>query len=156
MKVRQAIAMSLKTVPESLRTSFETLLEDKSYITQENALIALWSSFPNDRPKYLEQTKSIQGLHNKSFRMLWLTLALLTENYKNENTPVFYNELSGYTAMKYQFEIRLGAFQLLEDIFDFTDQNLKDLINATIHHQWQFKKYARTTLRKLMKQEVIN
>jgi aminopeptidase N len=39
----------------------------------------------------------------------------------------------------------------LKVAFRFTDQNLKDLIQATNHHAWQFKKFARNLLDEVLK-----
>jgi len=47
---------------EAIKPRYETLLEDKSYITNEIALIKLWSTFSADRHVYLDRTKHIIGL----------------------------------------------------------------------------------------------
>ncbi len=44
----------------------------------------------------------------------------------------------------------MGAFQYVSEI-GFNDQSLKNLINATVHHSWQFKKYAQNLMDKLLK-----
>ncbi len=82
---------------------------------------------------------------------MWLTLAMLTQEYQGSQTKAYFDELSGYTSPQYSFEVRQGAFFYLKEAFGFTDQNLKDLIRATTHHSWQFKKFARNTLEELMK-----
>ncbi|WP_273566989.1 M1 family metallopeptidase [Maribacter halichondriae] len=127
----------------------ESLLEDESYITKENALIVLWQKYPEDQKKYLEQTKDVIGLPNKNVRLLWLTLAILTNDYDAKNTQTYFKELSGYTGKEYGWEIRMGAFQFVSEI-GFTDESLKNLMNAAGHHSWQFKKYARNLLEKLL------
>ncbi len=82
LKVRQAIAQNLKEIPLELKKDYETLLNDKSYITIEAALFNLCDNFPEDRLKYLEKTKGIQGFNNKSIRMLWIALVLNTLDYE--------------------------------------------------------------------------
>jgi aminopeptidase N len=72
-KVRQA-ASSLPTIPEYFRLSYESLLQDKSYETQELALYYLWNNFPNQL-QYLEQTKNWIGFNDYNLRTLWLSLA---------------------------------------------------------------------------------
>ena len=150
IEVRQALAIAIDKIPTDLRLEFESLLQDKSYVTIENALYKLWIYFPEDRGEYLDSTQDIVGFANKNVRLLWLTLALLTKDYHDAEKPKYYEELSGYTATKYSFELRQGAFQYLEGGIGFSDQNLKDLINACIHHSWQFKKYARDLLDRLL------
>ena len=66
LKTRQAIAKHLKQIPKELKKDYETLLEDKSYVTIENALVNLWVNFPDDRSKYLDKTKNIIGFNNKN------------------------------------------------------------------------------------------
>ena len=141
--IRQALAVHLQQIPENIKTEFESLLTDKSYITIENALYKLWIHFPNDRVAYLEKTKDLVGFPNKNIRILWLTLAILTKDYETENKWAYLEELRSYTSPRYSFEIREIAFQYLEETFEFSDTNLLDLINATTHHSWQFKKFAR-------------
>ena len=129
-------------------------MEDKSYITIENALYRLWVSFPEDRITYLEKTKGIIGLPDKNVRMLWLLLAVLTRDYLSEAQKTNYTEeLFGYTSMVYSFEVRQNAFSLISEVFPLTDQNLKDLVNASVHHSWQFRNFARNLIEKLLKDD---
>lgn len=148
--IRQALSLvtDIKSYPKA---AFESLLNDKSYVTVENSLFKLWQAYPQDRKMYLDKTKELIGLPNKNLRLLWLTLAMLTEDYRGSETKAYFDELSGYTDPRYSFEVRQGAFFYLKEAFGFTDQNLKDLIQATTHHSWQFKKFARETLDGLLK-----
>jgi len=148
--IRQALSLvdDIKRYP---KPAFESLLNDKSYITIENSLFKLWQTYPQDRQLYLDKTKGLIGLPNKNLRLLWLTLAMLTEDYQGSQTKAYFDELSGYTDHRYSFEVRQGAFFYLKEAFGFTDRNLKDLIQATTHHSWQFKKFARELLNDLLK-----
>ncbi len=147
LKARQAIAQNLKNVPLELKGVYETLLGDKSYITIESALINLWKSFPKERSKYLKKTNDIQGFNDKNVRILWLTLALLTDDFEPENNQKYYDELRNYTNPEYGFEIRQNAFQYLKSIQacdDICNENLKQ---ATKHHNWRFSKFAKELLK---------
>ncbi len=150
--IRQALseAGNIKRYPKA---SFESLLNDKSYVSVENALFKLWQTYPQERQLYLDKTKDLIGLPNKNLHLLWLTLAMLTEEYQGSNTKAYFDELSGYTDPRYSFEVRQGAFFYLKEAFGFTDQNLRDLIQATTHHSWQFKKFARDILDELLKDQ---
>ncbi|MDB4292461.1 M1 family metallopeptidase [Maribacter sp.] len=153
LPVRQQLTM-IDDIKRFSKSDYESLLLDKSYVTIENALIQLWATYPEDRAKYLDTTKDIIGLPNKNIRLLWLTLATLTEGYHGQMTKDYFDELSGYTNSKYSFEVRQTAFQYLKEAFGFTEQNLLDLIQATDHHSWQFKKFARALLDELLEDKV--
>ena len=153
IKIRQAMALAYDRVPPTLQAQYENLLNDASYLTKENALYRLWISFPQDRAHYLDRTKDIIGLPNKNVRMLWLLLAVLTKDYDMESKEAYLTELFAYTAPKYDMETRQTAFGIISDVFKFQDQNLLDLINASVHHSWQFRKYARNLLDVLLKDD---
>ncbi len=153
LKTRQVFAIGSEKIPSGLKTDFESFLNDKSYITIENALYKLWVHFPEDRINYLGRTKNVIGLPNKNIRLLWLTLAILTKNYDEDKKQDFLKELQQYTAPEYNFEIRQATFQYLNDVFNFTDKNLKDLANACVHHSWQFRKFTRNLLDRLLEDD---
>jgi len=146
IKIRQALALAYDKVPLALKSDYESLLNDKSYVTLEHALYRLWISFPQDRSRYLEKTNGTFGLPNKNVRLIWLLLAVLTKDYGNDLKELYLSELFDYTNPKYSMEIRQGAFGLIGEVFEFSDQNLLDLLNASEHHSWQFRKYARNLL----------
>jgi aminopeptidase N len=151
IKIRQALALAYDKVPLALKSDYESLLNDQSYVTLEHALYRLWISFPQDRFRYLEKTKETFGLPNKNIRLLWLLLSVLTKDYDNDLKETYLSELFDYTNPKYSMEIRQGAFGLIGEVFEFSDQNLLDLLNASEHHSWQFRKYARNLLDGLLK-----
>ena len=86
-------------------------------------------------------------------RLLWLLLTVLTKDYDNDLKDTYRSELFDYTNPKYSMEIRQGAFGLIGEVFAFSDQNLLDLLNASEHHSWQFRKYARNMLDGLLKDD---
>jgi aminopeptidase N len=146
IKVRQAIAKNLRTVPMELKEDYESLLNDKSYITIETALFNLWQSFPKERKTYLDKTKGIVGFNDKNIRTLWLTLALITEDYEPKNKSHYFNELIDYTRPKYSFEVRQNAFRYLHQIQACNATCKKNLEQAATHHNWRFKKFAKSLL----------
>ncbi|MGW9686399.1 M1 family metallopeptidase [Flagellimonas sp. 2504JD1-5] len=153
LKVRQAIALALKKVPKSIQKEFESLIEDKSYKTIEAALFRLWSDFPDLRSQYLDSTSEVLGLPNKNIRLLWLTLALVTPEYNEALKPNYFKELSGYTSSEHHFEVRLLAFQYLKSIGAFSDETVKNLVEACDHHVWHFKKSCRKMLKEFLKED---
>jgi aminopeptidase N len=151
LEIRQALSFMDGNYVLSLKPEFSSLLQDKSYVTVESALYQLWINYPPDRADYLNKTKGIIGLPSKNVRLLWLTLAILTNGYEAQNTKHYFDELSGYTRASYAMEVRQGAFQYLKEAFGFTDQNLLDLMQATTHYSWQFRQFARDLLDTLLK-----
>jgi aminopeptidase N len=149
--IRQAL-LSGRDFPTYLnKNRLESFLSDDSYITKESALFRLWQAYPEDRADYLDKTIDIAGLPNKSFRLVWLTLAMLSENYNSRQTKAYFDELTSYTDSQYGFEIRQGAFFYLKEAFGLDDTSLSNLIKATNHHSWQFKKFARNLVEELLK-----
>lgn len=146
LKVRQAIAIHLTEIPLELKLEYETLLQDASYMTIEKALFNLWMNFPQERHKYLNDTKGIKGFNDKNIRILWLTLALVTEDFESENTQSYFEELLSYTNPIFSFEIRQNAFLYLQEINACNTVCLENLKQATTHHSWQFSKFAKMIL----------
>ncbi len=165
--VRQTLAEVLYRISgarassEGLKSRYETLLEDDSYLTIETALINLWSNFPEYRSVYLNRTKDIVGLPNKNVRLLWLTLALVTPEYGGVEKTRWLNELVKYTFSTYNPEVRQLAFQYLTNIKAMNASVYRQLIKATNHHSWQFRNFARRLLDEKLeddtsKMEILN
>lgn len=153
LKVRQAIARIMVEIPTAFQANYETLLMDESFITQEIALPTLWKLFPEKQATYLNQSKEWIGFNDKNLRILWLTLALMTENYENDNKVNFYEELLAYSTPNYESGVRQNALTNLL-FLNPNDQNiLHNLVNATTHHKWQFTLFARNQIRELLKTE---
>jgi aminopeptidase N len=149
IKVRQALAQSVYDIPLDQKSNYESLLKDSSYLTMEAALFNLWRNFPLERKKYLDLTHSVQGFNDKNIRILWLTLALITDDYKEPYKKRYLYELTDYTSPKYGFEIRQNAFQYLNQIQACKDRCKENLEQATKHHNWRFSKFAKTLLKNL-------
>ena len=151
IEIRQALAIAIERIPDTMIDAFETLLDDQSYVTIENALYKLWVNYPEKRGEYLIRTKDIVGLPNMNVRLLWLLLASITKDYGDTDSRNEYlTELKQYTSPEQPFEVRQNAFALISEVFAMSDKNLKDLVNASLHHSWQFRKYARTLLDKTL------
>jgi aminopeptidase N len=151
LQTRQALSLLQGSSLSEMVKEYESLLEDKSYVTIENALYTLWIYFPEQRVKYLTKTKGIIGFSNKNIRQLWLLLAILTKDFENEKAKAIYRqELLSYTAPHNPMEVRQIAFGLLKEVFWYSDQNLKDLVNAAVHPSWQFRQYANSVLEDLL------
>ena len=153
LKLRQTLALNFNEIPETLYADYQTLLNDSSYVTKEAALYNLWANFPRKRNEYLEQTQSVYGFNDYNIRTLWLTLAIATPSYKPEKTEDFFNELVSYTQPNQPFQRRQNAFSYLSDLGLFNDVALSNLVEASKHHNWRFKSYAKQLLDSLMEDE---
>jgi aminopeptidase N len=148
--VRQAIAGTLSQIPEDFRAEYETLLDDKSYQTQEIALYYLWKNFPDHRTEYLNKSKNWIGFNDYNLRTLWLSLALSTSGYTDKPETLI-NELIAFSSTKYEATTRQNALEKLIAFKLINDQVLSNLVNATTHHMWQFSKFGRDSIRILLK-----
>ena len=150
LQVRQAVAASLTKIPEDFRVEYESLLDDKSYQTQEVALYWLWRNFPEHRARYLDKSKNWVGFNDYNLRTLWLSLALSTPNYANDS-EVLISELIAFSSAKYEATTRQNALEKLIAFKIINDAVLTNLVSATTHHMWQFSKFGRDTIRLLLK-----
>lgn len=150
VQVRQDVATTLTKIPEDFRTNYETLLDDKSYQTQEIALYWLWKNFPEHRTEYLNKSKDWIGFNDYNLRTMWLSLALSTPNYSS-NSDELAAELIAFSSTKYEATTRQNALEKLISFKIINDQVLTNLVGATTHHMWQFSKFGRETIRFLLK-----
>lgn len=151
VKIRQVVAGTIGKMPESFVDEYATFLDDESYITQEVALRTLCAQFPDRRAEFLEQTRDVIGLNDRNVRILWLTLALNTREFSNEEKLRFYNELMDYSTADWEASIRQNALQNLLYVSPGDTNVLKSLADALIHHKWQLTKFARDTIREKLK-----
>ncbi|MEY2692169.1 MAG: hypothetical protein RIT03_559 [Bacteroidota bacterium] len=152
LALRQTVAATTPEFPESFRASFETLLDDPSYETQEMALYALWKNAPDQRDHYLEKFKNRTGFLNKNLRLAYLYLAYIQAEDVQQKS-VFYRELLHYTSTNFDSDLQQNALNALLNLNIKTPEVLKSLVYATSSHRWQFVKFAKDKLRELIKQD---
>lgn len=149
IKVRQSVAYTLKSVPENLKPEYETLLEDKSYLTQEYALMNLWTQFPASRYQYLKQSADWEGFLDKNLRIEHLFLAYLTIKDQGSKFKI-YKELLEYTQNNFDTDVRQNSLEKLL-LLDFnTEAVFLGLANGTTSYQKSFNKYCKDTIRRLL------
>jgi len=153
LEVRKAIAQYVDRIPLELKSQYESLLEDKSYVTIEAALYNLWANFPLERVKYLQKTKDIIGFNDYNVRLLWLALHLNTVEFQPEKKQDILKEIISYSMPNQHFELRLNAFNYLKLLGGFEEQSIASVIEATAHHNWRFSKYAKNLLQELEQNE---
>ncbi|MHA3787802.1 M1 family metallopeptidase [Flavobacterium hauense] len=151
VKLRQAVARTVTNFPVSFVDEYKTFLYDASYITREIAINVLCRNFPDRQTEFLEIGKDWVGFNDKNLRILWLTWAYTSKNYRNSEKESFYSELESYAAPEYESGIRTNALSNLLYIGKPDPVVLKNLVSATLHHKWQFVKFGKDNIRKLLK-----
>ncbi|MFC5683544.1 M1 family metallopeptidase [Flavobacterium sp. MAHUQ-51] len=150
VQVRQAVAYALPKIPEEFRLDYETLLDDKSYQTQEIALLYLWRNFPEQRITYLNKAKNWIGFNDLNLRTLWLSLAIMTPQYEGDKKAII-DELISLSSERFEATTRQNALEYLIGFQLINEEVLINLVKATTHHTWQFSKFGRDTIRTLLK-----
>ncbi|MFM9989144.1 M1 family metallopeptidase [Flavobacterium sp.] len=153
VNIRQAVAETTPKISLEFKEQYESFLDDKSYTTREIALQNLWTQFPKNRIELLEKSKNWQGRNDKNLRILWLTLALGTKEYEPTKKAELYNEIINYASTSFDSSIRQNALEILIKIKPSDERFLQSLVNATTHHKWQFVKFAKETIRGMIKRE---
>lgn len=152
MENGQSVAVHISKIPSSLKSDFENLLTYQSYKTVEYALLKLSTNFPESLPRYLDQTKDIDGFRDKNVKTLWLALALITPDYQKDLKYNYYNTLVEFTRAHQPYGLRINAFRYLAQLEAFNEAALENLIQACLHPVWQFSKFSRQLLDKLIEQ----
>ena len=153
IKQRQAAARTVTKIPPEFFEEYITLLDDKSYITREIALNVLCAGFPERQGEFLDKSDTWVGFNDKNLRILWLTLAYTSPNYRTTDKEKFYTELQDYASPQYESTVRQNALANLLYIAKPDPEVLRNLVSATQHHKWQFAKYGRDNIRALLKKE---
>ena len=150
--LRKAVASSLATIPESFRLDYETLLNDKSYETREITLFNLWKQFPEHQKRYIEISKNWVGFQDKNLKLEHLSLAFLTTQDQKEKNKI-YQELLSYTGTNYDSILQQNALDKLLSLEIYTEDVFRSLAYGTGNHRWQFVKFSKDAIRKLIKEE---
>ena len=154
IKVRQAVAEVLSKIPRSFKSDFETLLTDKSYITREIALFRLWTNFEEDRERLVALSEDWMGL-NYNLKIAHLTLKIVGSNDNELRREEAIKALETYTKLPFEASVREPALETLIKLGKTSDIVLEELINASLHHKWQFVKFAKDNIRALISNGTI-
>jgi aminopeptidase N len=151
IKLRQAVARTVTDIPAEFIDEYISLLNDNSYITKEIALNVLCSRFPERQKEFLDKSDDWVGFNDKNLRILWLALAYTAPDYRIAEKEKFYSELQEYASPKYESSVRQNALANLLYISKPDVVMMTNLVNATLHHKWQFAKFGRDSIRNLLK-----
>lgn len=148
--IRQAIALTMSKIPKELKSEYESLLKDDSYLTQEAALGNLWVNFPEEKAKYLDETNNVIGFNDKNIRQFWLFIALITEDYNVDKKEAYLSELKHYTSSSYSYNVREKAIEYIGYLEKWDHDTFLNLIDAGQHHYWRFRDFSRDILKGLL------
>ena len=153
LEVRQAVAQTLNTIPDDFREAFESLLKDKSYITKEIALFKLWKNFKDDQYYYTQLSNGWEGL-NYNLKIANLTLKIVTKGISPSDKIEAIAELEKMTQLPYESGVRQAAIETLLSLQIPSEQVYISLIEATLHHKWQFVKFGKDKLRIILSDDI--
>jgi aminopeptidase N len=151
VRLRQVVARTMTTIPAEFVEEYITLLDDPSYITREIAINILYSRFKDRQAEFLDKGKDWVGFNDKNLRILWLTLAYASKDYHQEKKVDYYSEILEYASPRYESTVRQNALANLLYIGKADPVVWQNLVNATLHHKWQFVKFGKDNIRKLLK-----
>ncbi len=151
LPVRQAVANAVSEIPESFRVAYETLLNDASYDTQEVALFKLWKQFTDRREFYMEASKDWIGFQNQNLKILHLYLSFLTYSDTKKKMEA-YLQLLQFTGTNYDSNVQQEALERLLQLEIHTEDVFRSLAYGTAHHRWQYVKFCKDNIRKLIEE----
>lgn len=149
LKTRQQIAIQVDSIPASIKNEYKTLLHDASYITRQSALWHYWANFKNEQVSILEETQNMPDNYDKTFRISWLSMALLTPEFQPRQKMSFVREIIAYSSPDYHMLIRLNAFEMLLNLDLINAEVIDNLLEAGLHFNWRMHKPAREMLKEL-------
>ena len=151
--IQKALLENTREVKDWMKPYLNTWLDARSYVLRENTLFRLWIDDPGNRSAPLDRIAANGSFENLRLKQLWWLLAVLTPEYKNPDQQRMYLEaLRKTTAPGNSWEIRQNGLAMLQQVGALNDQNVADLMEATEHHSWQFRKFSREMLKEVMVQ----
>jgi aminopeptidase N len=146
---RKVVARAFGTVPKALQADFERMLNDLSYDMKENALYSLWNSFPGKRKSYLDLTRNTYGDQSRSFRMLWIILALNTPGYVTEEKGFdLVMELIEYGSPDWPVNTRMTAFDFYDMLQLINEKTAAYLKQAAGYFYYPLQQKAKELMKK--------
>jgi hypothetical protein len=144
--VRRAVVDYIDTIPKSLLSDCELLLNDSSYVTIENTLKKLVKQYPNHKDRYFATVQNTLGIF-KNVRIAMLELKCA------DNIDAGKDELIDYTSHSYEFMTRIRAMGALERLKYGNEALLKNLVDAILNPNNRLAGPATKALKSLMKEK---
>lgn len=152
VKVRQAVAVTLKEIPESFRPKYETLLNDDSYITKEVALFNLWTNFEDQRKNYIALSENWVGLDGRNLEILHHSLSFITHDNEQQQVRDYYALLK-LSGTNYDAITRQNALEKLLNFELYTKDVFKSLAYGSAHFRWRLARFCKEQIKALIENE---
>lgn len=136
--VRKAVVSGVRAIPESIRTDFESLLNDSSYNIVNTVLTALTTQFPQNTDRYLGLTKEQHGLANE------IQFNRMEIKAKRGDREVLQSVVE-YTSNSYPSSIRGQAFRMLKRLNYLDDTALANMFDALLYSAGFLSRPAKST-----------
>ncbi|MGB5507332.1 M1 family metallopeptidase [Robiginitalea sp.] len=151
--IHKALLENSRETKDWMKPYLNAWLDTPSYVVRESALFKLWINDPVNRKAPLDRIEKNGSLANLRLKQLWWLLAMLTPEYTGaDQQRVYLEALRKTTAPGHSWEIRQNGFAMLQQVGALNLQNVEDLMEATEHHSWQFRKFSREMLEDVMAQ----
>ena len=98
----------------------------------------------------MDLAKNWEGL-NYNLKLAYLTLHFVNNLENNVSNESILYELTKFIKEPYDTKTRENALDILIQFQLISDEVLLSLIDLSVHHKWQTVKYAKDTLRTLIK-----
>lgn len=152
IKVRQAVATTLQTIPESFRIQYETLLNDDSYYTKEIALFNLWTNFESHRDRYVALSENWVGIDGRNLEILHHSLSFVSADNQEQQVANYY-ALLRLSGTNYDAVTRQNALERLLGFELYTKDVFKSLAYGSAHFRWRFARFCREQIKTLIENE---
>lgn len=141
--VRRACIDFVDEIPVNMRSNFEVLLQDSSFVTIEKALVKLCKQFPENKDRYLSTVEADAKLNDL------LNIAVLTIKAKNKDDKAL-AALVDYASESFEFRTRIKAIESLESMDYKETPFIANLLQASVNFNKRLSGQARNTLLNLL------
>lgn len=143
VQVRKSVIMMSTVIEPSLLKDYETLLLDSSYQTIATTLEKLSFQFPENRKKYTDITKGIDGTNGRN--VLIKRLEILAE--LNEEKEKEIQQLVELSSVSYEFITRANAMAALRRVDHFSLELLENCLQACLTNNGRLSGPAAETVK---------
>jgi aminopeptidase N len=126
VEVRTGTLNATATISPSLRSHYERLLTDSSYVIVATALRKLSNDFPAERARYLRLTRGVQGVGNQGGILRHEILAGMGDTTSRDS-------LVSFASPAFEFRTRVNALEALKRINWMDDTLISHLFQAMLH-----------------------
>jgi len=133
VEVRAGALNNIKVITSSVLTDYEMLLQDSSFNIVTATLAKLCEAFPENAPRYLEQTRTAYGPSCK-VKIKWHEINVgLAQNSSWQGNRSSIDSLVKYASNSYEFGTRKNAFEALRRLDVCEDALIPHLFKGVLN-----------------------